>query len=147
VIAEALVFLRHESQSRGVSIAHHRDPSAVKVFGDRVQLQQVVVNLTMNSMQAMEDAQCANRTITIAIRTTQSSGMVHFSLVDSGPGIKPEHLDRLFESFFTTKKDGMGMGLPICKSILEAHGGKITAANDDAGEGAKFCFSLATAAE
>ncbi|WP_339027930.1 ATP-binding protein [Bradyrhizobium symbiodeficiens] len=145
VIAEALIFLRHESQSRGVSMAHHRDPSAVEVFGDRVQLQQVVVNLAMNSMQAMEDAQCTDRRITI--RTTHSSGRVHFSLVDSGPGIKPEHLDRLFESFFTTKKDGMGMGLPICKSILEAHGGKITAANDDAGEGAKLCFSLATAAE
>lgn len=145
VIAEALVFLRHESQSRGVSIAHHKDPSAVAVFGDRVQLQQVVVNLAMNAMQAMEDAQCANRTITI--RTTQSPGMVHCSLVDSGPGIKPEHLDRLFESFFTTKKDGMGMGLPICKSILEAHGGKITAANDDGREGARFSFSLASAAE
>lgn len=145
VIAEALVFLRHESQSRGVSVAHHRDPSAVAVFGDRVQLQQVVVNLAMNAMQAMEDAQCTNRTITI--RTTQSPGMVHFSLVDSGPGIKPEHLDRLFESFFTTKKDGMGMGLPICKSILEAHGGKITAANNDSGEGARFSFSLASAAE
>lgn len=145
VIAEALVFLRHESQSRGVSIAHHKDPSAVAVFGDRVQLQQVVVNLAMNAMQAMEDAECANRTITI--RTTQSPGMVHCSLVDSGPGIKPEHLDRLFESFFTTKKDGMGMGLPICKSILEAHGGKITAANDDGGEGARFNFSLASAAE
>lgn len=145
VIAEALVFLRHESQSRGVSVAHHRSPSGVQVFGDRIQLQQVIVNLAMNSMQAMEDAQCTDRIITI--RTTQSSGMVHFSLVDSGPGIRPEHLDRLFESFFTTKKDGMGMGLPICKSILEAHGGKITAANDDTGEGAKFCFSLATAME
>lgn len=145
VIAEALVFLRHESQSRGVSIAHHRDPSAVEVLGDRIQLQQVIVNLAMNSMQAMEDGQCADRRITI--RTTLSAGMVHFSLVDTGPGIKPEHLDRLFESFFTTKKDGMGMGLPICKSILEAHGGKITAANDDAGNGAKVSFSLAAAAE
>jgi C4-dicarboxylate-specific signal transduction histidine kinase len=145
LIAEALVFLQHESQSRGASVVHHRSTSTVKVFGDRIQLQQVIVNLAINSIQAMEDAESPDRRITI--RTARSPAMVHFTLVDSGPGIKPEHLDRLFESFFTTKENGMGMGLPICRSIVDAHGGTITAANDDAGKGAKFCFTLASAME
>ncbi len=145
VIAEALVFLHHESQSRGTTVVHHRSPAAVTVFGDRIQLQQVIVNLAINSIQAMEAAGSSHRRITI--RTTQSPGTVHITLLDSGPGIKPEHLDRVFESFFTTKKDGMGMGLPICRSIIEAHGGKIIAANDDAEKGAKFCITLATAME
>jgi C4-dicarboxylate-specific signal transduction histidine kinase len=146
LIAEALVFLQHESQSRGAAVVHHRSTSPVTVFGDRIQLQQVIVNLAINSFQAMQDAGSSDRRITI--RTEQSSGKVHFTLVDSGPGIKSEHLERLFESFFTTKKDGMGMGLPICKSIVEAHGGRITAANDDAGKtGAKFCFTMDSAME
>lgn len=145
LIAETLVFLQHESHSRGASVVHHRSTSPVKVFGDRIQLQQVIVNLAINSIQAMQDAGSPDRRITI--ETTQSSGMVHFTLVDSGPGIRSEHLVRLFESFFTTKTDGMGMGLPICRSIIEAHGGRIAAANDDAGKGAKFCFTLASAME
>lgn len=145
VIAESLLFLQHESQSRGVTIAHHRCPSAVRVFGDRIQLQQVIVNLAINAMQAMEEAASTYRKTTI--RTARSADIVHFTLVDSGPGIKAEHRDRLFESFFTTKKDGMGMGLPICRSIVDAHGGRITAANDDAGAGAKFSFTLAAAME
>jgi PAS domain S-box-containing protein len=145
VVAEALVFLHHESQSRGVSIVHKRSASPAKVLGDRVQLQQVFVNLAVNAIQAMEDAASPDRRI--AITTTEISGLIHCTLVDSGPGIKPQHFDRLFESFFTTKNDGMGMGLPICKSIVDAHGGSLTAANDDSGAGAKFRLTLAASIE
>ena len=140
VIAEATAFLHHEIQSRGVSITHDRSTSSAKVLGDRIQLQQVIANLAVNAIQAMEGAASHDRRISIS--TAESHGMVHCTLVDTGPGITPEHLDRLFESFFTTKSDGMGIGLPICRSIVEAHGGRIIAANNDSGAGAKFSFTL-----
>jgi PAS domain S-box-containing protein len=146
VIAEALVFLQHESQSRGVAVVHHRGASAVKVLGDKIQLQQVIVNLAINSMQALEGAESAHHSITITTAQTEP-GMVKCTLEDGGPGIAPENLDRLFDSFFSTKEGGMGMGLPICRSIVEAHDGRITAANADARGGAKFCFALPVAME
>lgn len=146
VIREALLFLQHEVRSRGVSIAHHPAPAAPQVVGDRTQLQQVVVNLAVNSMQAMTDA--GTETRKIIIRTTLGMpGTVRCSVEDSGPGIGPEHLARLFESFFTTKEGGMGMGLPICRSIIEAHGGRITADNDGVEGGARFSFTLPAAAQ
>jgi PAS domain S-box-containing protein len=145
VIREALLFLRHEVQSRAVGIAHHPAPTAPQVLGDRTQLQQVIVNLAMNSMQAMADV--GHPTRKIIVRTTVPyPGTVHCSVEDSGPGISPRHLPRLFESFFTTKEGGMGMGLPICRSIIEAHGGRITADNDSAEGGARFSFTLPAAA-
>jgi C4-dicarboxylate-specific signal transduction histidine kinase len=141
VIDEALLLLRHEVQSRGVSIAHHPGPGEPRVLGDRTQLQQVIVNLAVNSMQAMANEGSAIRRI--IIRTaTPDAGIVSCSVEDSGPGIGREHLGRLFESFFTTKEDGMGMGLPICRSIIEAHGGRLTADNDSAEGGARCSFTL-----
>lgn len=142
VVREALLFLRHEVQSRAVTILHHVAPGAPQVFGDRIQLQQVIVNLTVNSMQAMAKSPVRR----IHIRTVAADpATIVCTVEDSGPGIPPEHLPQLFESFFTTKEGGLGMGLPICQSIIDAHGGRITADNDATDGGARFSFALPAA--
>jgi PAS domain S-box-containing protein len=141
VIREALLFLRHEVQSHGLMVTHHPGPAAPKVLGDRTQLQQVFVNLTANAIQATAQMETARRTV--VIRTTLSDpNTLCCTLEDSGPGIKPEHLDHLFDSFFTTKDAGMGLGLAISRSIVEAHGGSIRADNESALGGARFSFTL-----
>jgi C4-dicarboxylate-specific signal transduction histidine kinase len=141
VIREALLFLRHEVQSHGQMVTHYSDPAAPKVLGDRTQLQQVIVNLTINAIQAMTPMGTTRRTL--VIRTTLSDPRtLCCTFEDSGPGIKPEHLDRLFDGFFTTKDAGMGLGLRISRSIIEAHGGFIRADNESPYGGARFSFTL-----
>jgi PAS domain S-box-containing protein len=140
-IREALLFLRHELESRSVTILHRPDPSEPQVLGDRTQLQQVIVNLAINAAQAMTQAGSDDRRIIIST-VTQDAATLCCSVEDNGPGIAAEHVDRLFESFFTTKDSGMGMGLPICRSIVEAHGGRIGAEGHGASGGARFWFTL-----
>jgi signal transduction histidine kinase len=122
-------------------VTHHSNPAAPAALGDRTQLQQVLVNLTVNAIQAMEQMGSARRTL--VIRTTLSDPCtVCCTVEDSGPGIKPEHLDHLFDSFFTTKNAGMGLGLAISRSIIEAHGGFMGDDNKSALGGARFSFTL-----
>ncbi|WP_223957693.1 trifunctional serine/threonine-protein kinase/ATP-binding protein/sensor histidine kinase [Paraburkholderia sabiae] len=141
LIDEALGFLGHELQSQSIAVTRDYAAGAQHVFADRVQLQQVIVNLTVNAMQAMTQARCERREITIRV-DMQDAGTLCCAVEDSGPGIAPEHLDSLFESFFTTKENGMGMGLPICRSIIEAHGGRISADNRSVHGGARFGLTL-----
>jgi PAS domain S-box-containing protein len=141
IIGEALLFLRHEVQSHGVTVTHHADPAAPTVLGDRTQLQQVFVNLTVNAIHAMAQIETARRIVVIRTTLCDPSTLC-CSLEDSGPGIKPEHLDHLFDSFFTTKDAGMGLGLAISRSIVEAHGGSIRADNESTFGGARFSFTL-----
>jgi PAS domain S-box-containing protein len=142
LIDEVLVFLGHEIQSRRVTVRLDRATAIPDVLADRTQLQQVVVNLAVNAMQAMVGSDPR----VLAIRTQRTDNdQVACSVEDSGPGIDAAHLDRLFESFFTTKDGGMGMGLPICRSIIEAHGGRIQADNGSAQGGARFSFTLPAA--
>ncbi|WFU26892.1 ATP-binding protein [Bradyrhizobium sp. CB1717] len=141
IIHEALLFLRHEMESRGVAILHRPDPTAPQVLGDRTQLQQVIVNLAINAVQAMTQAGSDDRRIVIST-VTQDAATLCCSVEDSGPGIAAEHAGRLFDSFFTTKESGMGMGLPICRSIVEAHGGRIGAEGRATHGGARFWFTL-----
>jgi PAS domain S-box-containing protein len=143
VITEAMLFLRHELQRNEVDSSLQLGSDLPNIFGDRVQLQQVIVNLVVNAMQAM--TQAASRPREVAIQTSVAAeGVVLITVEDTGPGIADEALERLFESFFTTKTTGMGMGLPICRSIIEAHGGSITAENRSDRPGARFVIHLPT---
>ena len=108
------------------------------VLGDNVQLQQVILNLVMNAIEAMQSVQ--SRILRIRSRKN-GSGTVQVSVADSGVGIDPSNADRVFEHLFTTKSQGMGMGLAICRSIIENHGGRIWV-SAAAGRGAVFQFEL-----
>jgi len=138
VVHEALQFLHHELQAQGATVSLDLAGALPPVTGDRTQLQQLLVNLIINAAQSM--AKSPRREITIATRLA-ASDTIEVAVRDTGPGIPPENLDRLFKSFFSTKADGMGMGLPICRSIVETHGGGIKGANNPAG-GACFTVTL-----
>jgi two-component system sensor kinase FixL len=110
------------------------------VLGDRVQLQQVIINLVMNGMEAMASVTGRPRELVIRSRKGEDE-QVLIEVQDAGVGVEPENVDRLFNAFFTTKPNGMGMGLSICRSIVEAHGGRIWATRNT-GAGATFQFTL-----
>jgi signal transduction histidine kinase len=141
IVEESLAFLRHEFQSKGISVSLELAPALPKVLVDRTQIQQVIVNLALNAVQAMAKSERTRRSI--IVRAAQpNSETVCCMIEDSGPGIDPEHIPHLFDSFFTTKDTGMGMGLPISRSIIEAHNGHIRADNESAIGGARFSFAL-----
>lgn len=140
VIEEAAAFLRHDMQAQRVSLQLALPADLPPVLGDRTQLQQVVVNLAMNAAQAMAHTTGPRR---VVVSASHEEGRVTVNVDDTGPGIPPDHLDKLFQSFFTTKEGGMGIGLPICRSIVESHGGAINAENREGG-GARFRFTLPT---
>jgi signal transduction histidine kinase len=141
IVEESMVFLRHEFQSRSISVSLDLAAGLPWVAGDRIQLQQVIVNLAINAVQAIARSGAVRRSI--SIRTMLSDPeTVSCTIEDSGPGIDPTHLPSLFNSLFTTKDTGMGMGLAISRSILEAHNGHIRADNNSALGGARFSFSL-----
>jgi PAS domain S-box-containing protein len=141
IVEEAMVFLSHEFQSKGISVSLELSPALPKVVGDRTQIQQVIVNLAMNAVQAMAKSEGAQRIL--IVRTVRSDPETVCCMIeDSGPGLDPAHIPHLFDSFFTTKDTGMGMGLPISRSIIEAHNGQLRADNDSAIGGARFSFAL-----
>jgi PAS domain S-box-containing protein len=140
VVADALRFVGPDARRRGVSLEAHLDKSLPKVQGDRVSLEQVVVNLLLNGMDAMARQPDSRRRVTV--RTGVDAGeTVEVQVTDTGHGIPREILPRLFESFVTTRQDGVGLGLSISRSIIEAHGGRIQAENNPDG-GATIRFFL-----
>ncbi|WP_284759635.1 PAS domain-containing sensor histidine kinase [Agrobacterium sp. fls2-241-TYG-188a] len=143
VVAEALSFLKHECHTHQVRVTHLPALGRTDVVVDRTQLQQVVVNLTVNSIQAMASVSKNRRQI--SIQTVADGIKVRCIVDDSGPGIMDAEAENLFQSFVTTKENGMGMGLAICRSIVEAHGGHIHASADSALGGARFIFELPAA--
>ena len=139
-LRDVLFLLRAELQSRGLEVVTNLSPHPLYVLGDRTQLQQVLLNLIINSAEATHHGAEA----TIRIHCTQrQEGEVEVNVSDTGQGIAPDQIDRVFEAFYTTKSDGIGMGLSICRSIVEAHGGRIWAKSTYP-TGASFNFTLST---
>ena len=112
----------------------------IPIQGDRVQLQQVVVNLILNAVEAMSTVENGARALSISTEPCETGG-VQVAVSDSGPGIDPAHLQRIFEPFYTTKTSGIGMGLSICRSIIDGHGGRLWA-EADGSRGTVFRFTL-----
>jgi transcriptional regulator GlxA family with amidase domain len=140
VVNEVLSLIRGEVSQHQVSVRLDLAAPPPAVFGDRVQLQQVILNLLVNGIQAMAGVNDRPRELLIRSRA-QNSEQVLVEVRDSGVGVSPDHISQLFNAFFTTKADGVGMGLSICRSIIEVHGGRIWASQND-GPGATFHFTL-----
>lgn len=140
---EVAVFARVDAAARHAAIERDIPEGLPDVLGDRVHLQQVLLNLVLNAMDALDGNSDSSRTVSVRARL-DGAGSVRMSVSDEGRGIHPEQLGRLFEPFFTTKPHGMGVGLAICRTIVEAHGGRIWAENNT-GQGATFHVTLSAA--
>ncbi|OAN66536.1 hypothetical protein A7X12_10390 [Sphingomonas sp. TDK1] len=138
MVSEALPFVRYELKQGQVHLELRLDSNLPRASGDRVQLQQVVVNLVLNAIQALQDIPAAERRIEIV--TAREGDFVTLTVDDTGPGFAPDDADRLFDSFYTTKPSGMGIGLAVCRSIAESHGGTIRARALD--RGARFVLAI-----
>jgi signal transduction histidine kinase len=137
-IRDVATLTRREVEQSGVALVLQLGPGLPKVIADRVQLQQVILNLVVNAVEAMRDQKERRE---IRITSVADEHALRVSVADSGPGLHPGTADRVFDAFFSRKPDGMGMGLAISRSIVESHGGRVwTSANDP--RGAVFHFSL-----
>ena len=140
IAAEVVRLMEVEAHRRSVSLHTEFTAAPATIFGHRVRLQQALMNLILNGMEAMTDTPEADRRL--LVRTaTNGERRLEVSVTDSGRGIPPEKFPQLFDSFFTTKEDGMGLGLAIARSIIDAHRGRISAENNSDG-GATFRFDL-----
>jgi PAS domain S-box-containing protein len=140
VVNEVISLAQHELSSHRVALRLELAPALPLVLADRIQLQQVILNLVINAIEAMQPVK--DRPRELVIRTRQDeAGQVLVTVSDCGVGVAAENADRLFDAFFTTKSSGMGMGLSICRSIVNAHGGRLSAFGN-AGPGATFQFTL-----
>ena len=139
-ILEVTALTRSEAVKTGVTVGTQLAGELPRIQGDRVQLQQVMLNLIVNAIQSMRDVEDGNRELQISTASIEPEG-VRVAVRDTGQGLRPESLPRLFEPFYTTKPDGMGMGLSICRSIIEAHGGRLWATRCEP-RGALFQFTI-----
>jgi C4-dicarboxylate-specific signal transduction histidine kinase len=139
VIRDVIRLARREATNSGVSIQTRFDDDIPVIEGDRVQLQQVILNLIMNAVEAMSGT--SEQVREIFISTANAGAGVHVEVRDTGPGLPPDTVAQLFDAFYTTKPNGLGLGLSICRSIVEAHGGLLRASNN-VPHGAVFRFTL-----
>jgi PAS domain S-box-containing protein len=129
-VGDVIALTRNEALKQGVSVQTRLAADLPTVEGDRVQVQQVILNLIMNAIEAMSDADDGPRELGLSTEPDAAGGVL-IAVRDSGPGLDPESEARLFEAFYTTKAEGMGMGLAICRSITEAHGGRLWASANE----------------
>jgi two-component system sensor kinase FixL len=139
LIDETLEIIGAEAERDGITISVALDPQTVFVLGDRIQLQQVLMNFIRNATAAMENNKRQAKFLEVALRLEKDEAVV--SVRDSGPGLDPTVKENLFKPFVSTKKEGFGIGLALCKSLIEKHNGKIWA-DSVPGGGAIFAFSL-----
>jgi PAS domain S-box-containing protein len=139
-VSDVIALTRSEARKHGVSVQARLAADLPSVEGDRVQLQQVILNLIMNAIEAMSGVDDGARELWLST-ATDDEGCVRLAVRDSGPGLDPQSAARLFEAFYTTKPEGMGMGLAICRSIVEAHGGRLWASANEP-RGAVFQLTL-----
>jgi PAS domain S-box-containing protein len=144
-IHEVLNLIRSELHEHHVALDSELSDGLPPVMGDRVQLQQVILNLVMNAVEAMSTNTSEPRMLRLRSRS-DGPGTALIAVEDSGPGVAPETMDRVFEALFTTKPTGMGMGLSICRSIVNAHGGRLWV-SPGSPRGAVFQFTVPTAAQ
>jgi C4-dicarboxylate-specific signal transduction histidine kinase len=140
LVREMIVLLRNEAIRYSISIRTELAENVPMVLADRVQLQQVFMNLMLNGFDAIKES---NRGDELTIRSEVNDGQLLISVRDTGPGLPPDQAERVFDPFFTTKGNGTGMGLPISRSIIESHGGRLWATGVS-GMGATFQFTLPT---
>jgi two-component system sensor kinase FixL len=140
VVADVQRLLSSDAVLSNIALESQLAPSVQQVHGDRIQLQQVILNLVVNAMDAMKDAAAPDRRVTVRTMAPDADTIL-ISVSDQGPGIDRDKLGRIFQPFFTTKQDGLGMGLSIARSIVEAHGGMLWAVNNP-GCGASFLCRL-----
>ncbi|MFB9268090.1 sensor histidine kinase [Bradyrhizobium erythrophlei] len=142
LLRDSLLFVRHDLERKCIAVTTSLSPTLPHVFGDPIQLQQVIINLLINGIQALSVKHASRREIHVESRL-DSHGNPSITIRDNGLGIEPNAVDRLFEGFFSTKANGMGLGLAISRSIILDHGGTIFAGNHEGG-GAQFVFSIPT---
>jgi signal transduction histidine kinase len=140
LFSDVLALVQPEAAARGISLQSTLEAGAMVVRGDPVHLQQVLLNLVINGMQAVDSGSASERSVRISA-LPRDDGMLEFSVSDSGPGLPAGLEKRVFEPFFTTRTTGMGLGLSICRTIIEAHGGRIWV-DAQAGGGTAFRFTL-----
>jgi signal transduction histidine kinase len=140
VVREVVALVQRELTSHRVSLRMELTPALPMILGDRVQLQQLIVNLVMNGIEAMHSVTDRPRELVIRSDREDAHGVL-VSVTDCGVGISAEDAGKLFNAFFTTKSSGMGMGLSICRSIVEAHGGRLSDSGNE-GPGTTFRFVL-----
>jgi two-component system, LuxR family, sensor kinase FixL len=138
LIEEASALALVGAKEKGVRVMFRQDPAATLVLADRIQIQQVLLNLIRNAIEAMDET--SRRELTVSTKALPS-GLVEVTVEDTGIGIAPEIIAKLFEPFVSTKKHGMGVGLSICRTIVESHGGKIWVESEP-GRGTAFRFTL-----
>jgi signal transduction histidine kinase len=144
LIGEVLAVVRGELVDHQVSLQSELSDRLPTILAARTQLQQVLLNLVMNAIDAMNSVINRERVLIVKSEIGESGG-VKITVEDSGTGIDPSHVDRVFEAFFTTKAQGMGMGLSICRSIVESHGGTLSV-SPRSPNGSVFCVMLPTTA-
>jgi signal transduction histidine kinase len=131
VVRETVEFVSSIAVGRKVELVSVITPNVLRILGDRIQLQQVILNLVVNGIDAMKDTLSENRVI--RIRTLSVGKFAELSVSDCGPGIPEDKIKEVFEPFFTSKAEGMGMGLSIARTIVEVHNGRIWAENEPGG--------------